>query len=94
MIIEVEQISLGVVEIEVVGGDYPVVEVSAGNALATEIILVEAGPAGPTGRVEDASIGVLNDVALTAPTDGDILVYSSNKFRNRPQVELVDGGNF
>ena len=28
------------------------------------------------------------------PTDGDILIFNSSKFRNRPSVELVDGGNF
>ena len=100
MIIEVEQISLGVVEVEVMGPSPLVFEVYAGNPIATEVVLVQVGPVGPPGiqgppgDVTAFSVGQLNDVALTSPGDGDVLVFSTSKFRNRPGVDLVDGGNF
>lgn len=100
MIIEVEQISLGTVEVEVLGATPLVFDVYAGNPLATETILLEVGPAGPPGvqgppgDVTAFSVGQLNDVVLTSPADGDLLVFDSSKFRNRPKTELVDGGNF
>ena len=100
MIIEVEQISLGVVEVETIGGTPLAFEIYAGHPLLTETVLLEVGPVGPpgpkgdTGDVSAFSVGQLNDVTLTAPAEGDVLVYSANKFRNRPGVELVDGGNF
>ena len=100
MIIEVEQISLGVVEVETIGGTPLAFEIYAGHPLLTETVLLEVGPVGPpgpkgdTGDVSAFSVGDLQDVQLTAPTEGDILIYNSSKFRNRPSVELVDGGNF
>jgi len=100
MIMEVEQISLGTVEVEVLGETPLVFDVYAGNPLATEIVLVEVGQPGPPGiqgppgDLSTYTIGQLLDVDVTAPADGDVLVYSANKFRNRPGVELVDGGNF
>lgn len=101
MIIEVEQISLGTVEVEVLGGTPLVFDVYAGNPLVTETVLVEVGQPGPpgpkgdTGNVADFSIGDLNDVDLSGPlADGEVLIVSNNKLRNRPGVELVDGGNF
>jgi hypothetical protein len=98
--IEVEQVSLGVVQVEVLESSAPSFDVSVGNPLALEIVFLQVGPAGPPGvqgppgDVAAFSIGGLNDVTLTAPADGDVLIYSSNQFRNRPSVELVDGGNF
>lgn len=100
MIIEVEQISLGTVEVEVVGGDLPAFEIYAGNPLATEVVLLEVGPVGPMGpqgpavELGSVSVGQLNDVAITSPANGDTLIFSSGKFRNRPGTDLVDGGNF
>jgi len=100
MIIEVEQISLGVVEVETIGGTPLAFEIYAGHPLLTETVLLEVGPVGPpgpkgdTGDVSAFSVGQLQDVQLTSPTDGDILIFNSSKFRNRPSVELVDGGNF
>lgn len=100
MIIEVEQISLGVVEVETIGGTPLAFEINAGHPLLTETVLLEVGPAGPpgpkgdTGDVTAFSVGDLRDVTLTAPQDGDTLIYASNRFINRPKTELVDGGNF
>jgi len=98
--IEIEQISLGVVEVEELGNSTTAFDVSLGNPLALEIVFLQVGPVGPpgpkgdTGDVSAFSVGQLQDVQLTTPTEGDILIYNSSKFRNRPSVELVDGGNF
>lgn len=101
MIIEVEQISLGTVEVETIGGTPLAFEIYAGHPLLTETVLVEIGQPGPpgpkgdTGDVSAFSIGDLQDVDITGTlADGEVLVVSNNKLRNRPGVELVDGGNF
>lgn len=101
MIIEVEQISLGVVEVETIGGTPLAFEIYAGHSLLTETVLLEVGPVGPpgpkgeVGNVADFSIGDLMDVEIATPlADGEVLIVSNQKLRNRPGVELVDGGNF
>lgn len=100
MIVEVEQISLGTIEVEVLGPTPLVFDVYAGTPLSTEVVLVEVGqpgppgPQGPAGDLSTYTIGQLLDVDVTTPAEGDTLVYTSNKFRNRPGLELVDGGNF
>lgn len=100
MIVEVEQISLGTVEVEVLGATPLVFDVYAGNPLTTEVVLLEVGPVGPPGiqgppgDLSTYTLTELLDVDITTPQDGDTLIYSSNKFINRPKTELVDGGNF
>jgi len=46
------------------------------------------GPAGVT------TISNASDVATSGTTDGDVLRYSSGKWRNYPELNLVDGGNW
>lgn len=50
-----------------------------------------AGGVGPTGvtTLESAA-----DVNLEDTSDGDVLRYSSGKWRNYPDANLVDGGNW
>jgi hypothetical protein len=88
MIIEVEQIS-------------PIsVDATGAHPIVAEIVLAEfgivgpPGPQGPAGDVSAFNVGDLQDVTVTAPAEGDVLVFTNNQFRNRPGVELVDGGNF
>jgi hypothetical protein len=50
------------------------------------------GPQGPQGPA--ASIASASDVALSSLTDGDVLRYSSSKWRNYADANLTDGGNF
>lgn len=52
------------------------------------------GPQGPAGPVGSASIGGSSDVELASLTDGDVLRYSANKWRNYADGNLTDGGNF
>lgn len=49
------------------------------------------GPAGPAGvsQLADAT-----DVDLSNPTTGDVLRYSNSKWRNYPETDLLDAGNF
>lgn len=53
-----------------------------------------AGPQGPQGPPGATSISAASDVELQGIADGDVLRYSSNRWRNYPDANLVDGGNF
>lgn len=51
------------------------------------------GPQGPQGAPGDA-ISAASDVQLAGLAEGDVLRYSTNKWRNYADKNLVDGGNF
>lgn len=52
------------------------------------------GPAGPIGPPGDA-LSSASDVQLSGVAEGDLLRYSSNKWRNYAEGDLViDGQNF
>lgn len=51
-----------------------------------------AGATGPQGPA--SSIALAADVEFTGLADGDILRYSSAKWRNYADANLTDGGNF
>lgn len=52
------------------------------------------GPQGPAGPVGSPSVASSTDVEIDGLADGDVLRYSSNKWRNYPQDDLLDAGNF
>lgn len=52
------------------------------------------GPAGAIGNAESITIALAGDVALSGLTDGDVLRYSSARWRNYADANLTDGGNF
>lgn len=52
------------------------------------------GPQGPVGPAGSPSIAGSSDVELESLADGDILRYSSNRWRNYAGGNLTDGGNF
>jgi len=52
------------------------------------------GPQGPAGDAGAITIGSATDVELASLTDGDVLRYSSSKWRNYAETQLTDGGNF
>lgn len=74
------------------------ITVSIGKPLSINANIGLIGPRGEKGDSGDlalASISDLGDVQLTSPQEGDILIYNNNnKFINRPQENLTDGGNF
>lgn len=51
------------------------------------------GPQGPQG-VAGTALEAASDVALVGVSDGDVLRYSSSKWRNYAEKQLTDGGNF
>lgn len=54
-----------------------------------------AGPAGPTGPAGVNRIADATDVQLVALAAGDVLRYSSSgRWKNEPEANLVDGGNW
>ena len=50
------------------------------------------GPQGPSGNA--GNLGDLLDVQAVATTTGDLLRYSNGKWRNYPEADVTDGGNF
>lgn len=55
------------------------------------------GPQGPAGAIGDAgsiTIASASDAAISGLADGDVLRYSSSKWRNYAETQLTDGGNF
>jgi hypothetical protein len=52
----------------------------------------QAGPAGEAGPA--ASIALAADATIDSPSDGDVLRYSSSRWRNHPGLQLTDGGSF
>lgn len=52
------------------------------------------GPQGPAGDAGSITIGSASDAAISGLADGDLLRYSSSKWRNYAETQLTDGGNF
>lgn len=54
----------------------------------------QQGPTGPTGPAGSTTLAALTDVELAEAANGDVLRYSSNRWRNYPELNLTDGGNY
>lgn len=70
---------------------------SMGSSLVVTSAAGGVGPQGPQGPAGDAgsiTIGSASDAAISGLADGDVLRYSSSKWRNYPQDDLLDAGNF
>ena len=56
------------------------------------------GPQGPSGDIGATggatALSQLTDVQIAAAADGDVLRYSTGKWRDYAESNLVDGGNF
>jgi hypothetical protein len=73
------------------------VSASVGASRVSATISAGIGPAGPQGPAGDAaslSISNATDVTFDGVTDGDVLRYQTGRWRNYPQDELLDAGNF
>lgn len=77
------------IQASVQGSPQITASVSGGTISAT--ISGGFGPAGPAGVTTIAAAG---DVAFSETSDGDVIRYSSGKWRNYPEQNLVDGGNW
>lgn len=52
------------------------------------------GPQGPQGNAGSIAISAASDAEISGLADGDVLRYSSSKWRNYADANLTDGGNF
>lgn len=66
---------------------------SMGSSLVVTSAAGGVGPQGPQGTPGTA-LSSASDVSLTSVADGDLLRYSTGRWRNFPQNQLLDGGNF
>jgi len=55
---------------------------------------VEVSVAGGGASTGFTTLEAATDVNLEASSEGDVLRYSSGKWRNYPDANLVDGGNW
>jgi hypothetical protein len=55
-----------------------------------------SGGIGPQGDKGDSAglLTQLTDTAISSVAEGDVLRYSSSKWRNYPDTSIVDGGNW
>ncbi len=51
------------------------------------------GPQGPAGT-SGGPIEQLSNVQITSAQPGDVLRFSNSKWRNSPETDIVDGGNW
>lgn len=73
----------------------PIAVTVSGPTSPTVALNVQAGPvATVSGIQQQSSLASLQDVALEGLASGDVLRYSSNKWRNYPDINLTDGGHF
>lgn len=76
-----------------VSGNTVVARVPAASA-GTATVSGGQGPQGPQGPAGVNNLADAGDVALSSPAEGDVLRYASSKWRNYPEANLVDGGNW
>lgn len=67
------------------------ISVSVGETQIDVSVSGGVGPAGPPGVT---AIADATDVRISGAVDGDVLRYSGGKWRNYPDANLVDGGNW
>jgi hypothetical protein len=73
------------------------ISASVGSSVVTANAGGGIGPQGPQGVIGPPgnALSAASDVQLSNVADGDLLRYSSNKWRNKPEGDLIlDGQNF
>jgi hypothetical protein len=71
------------------------VSATVGGGAVAAAVTGGIGPQGPSGETGGATaLTELTDVQITAAADGDVLRYSTGKWRDYAESNLVDGGNF
>jgi len=66
------------------------------NVSSTVLSASASGGIGPQGDKGDAAglLTQLTDTAINSIAEGDVLRYSSSKWRNYPDTSITDGGNW
>jgi hypothetical protein len=63
------------------------------NVSSTVLTASASGGVGPQGDAAGL-LSQLTDTQISSVTDGDVLRYSSSKWRNYPDTSITDGGNW
>lgn len=66
---------------------------SMGSSLVVTSAAGGVGPQGPQGNPGTA-LSAASDVSLSLVNEGDLLRFSTGRWRNYPQNQLLDGGHF
>jgi hypothetical protein len=70
------------------------ISASVGSSLVTASASGGIGPQGPSGA-SGGPLSDLTDTQIASLADGDVLRYSSSKWRNFPETNMTfDAGNF
>ena len=69
------------------------ISANVGSSLVTASASGGIGPQGASGAA-GGLLEQLQDVLMSSVADGDVLRYSSSKWRNFPDANITDGGNF
>lgn len=70
--------------VQIIGGE--TVNLSVGSG--------PPGPVGPQGPAGVSTLAGCTDVQLASPQAGDLLRYANGKWRNKPEQDVLDAGNF
>lgn len=81
--------------VTVVNGPTQTVTVGGGNTVQNVSVSPAPSLQVVVGQVQQQSIASMNDVAIAAPANGDVLRYQGGKWRNFPESNIViDAENF
>jgi hypothetical protein len=79
----------------------PITATAAGSTVSAAVtsssssvtIAGGVGPQGPAGT-SGGPLEQLSNVQITLAQPGDVLRFSNSKWRNSPETDIVDGGNW
>jgi len=69
------------------------ISASVGSSVVTANAGGGIGPQGPAGS-DGGSLEQLSNVQIVSARNGDVLRYDANKWKNYPDADIVDGGNW
>ena len=70
-----------------------VVNAAVSSSSSSVTIAGGVGPQGPAGT-NGGPLEQLSNVQITSAQPGDVLRFSNSKWRNSPETDIVDGGNW
>jgi hypothetical protein len=69
------------------------ISASVGSSVVTANAGGGIGPQGPSGS-DGGNLEQLSNVQIVSAQNGDVLRYDANKWKNYPDANIVDGGNW
>jgi len=69
------------------------ISASVGSSIVTANAGGGIGPQGPAGT-DGGTLEQLSNVQIVSAQNGDVLRYDANKWKNYPDANIVDGGNW